>query len=113
MKSALQLCTLLVLAAGAVAVSGCGSDDDGGSGGGGTCHCDWGDSCDEYHSGCGFLDCESDSVNVKEAGACPQEGVVGTCTCASEDYVTYYTNAISDPAGECAFWCDDGVYAAR
>ncbi len=97
---------------GAAVVSGCGSDDDGGSGGG-TCHCEWGDSCDEYSLGCAFLECESDSGDVKAAGACPQNDVIGSCACPSEDLVTYYRSAVSDPAGECAFWCDEGVYEAR
>jgi hypothetical protein len=97
------------------ALSACGSDDDdgGGSGGGARCHCEWGDSCDEYASGCGFQECESDGMNVKASGACSQEDVIGTCTCASEDLVTYYRSGTSDPQSQCEFWCDDGVYAPR
>ena len=91
--------------------SGCGGDDGGGGGGGGsTCHCSWGDSCDEYSAGCAFQECESNGMNVKSSGACPMDDVIGTCTCASESLVTYYTSQITDPQGECDFWCDDGVY---
>ena len=77
------------------------------------CHCDWGDSCDEYTAGCAFQECESGGMNAKFSGPCALEGVIGTCTCPSESLVTYYTSQITDPEGECDFWCDDGVYEPR
>src|SRR5690554_5505534 len=103
---------LLLAGLPASALSGCGGDDDGG-GGGAQCHCEWSDSCDEYSSGCQFLECVSNEMDVKAPGACNQEDVIGTCTCASEGLVTYYRSSVSDPQGQCEFWCDDGVYMPR
>ena len=100
-----------MLGLGLLIASGCGGDDEGG--GGGTCHCDWGGSCDEWSAGCAFQECESGGMDVKASGGCSQQDVTGVCTCASESLVTYYTSQITDPQGECDFWCDDGVYQPR
>jgi len=103
----------MFLALPAGGLGACGGDDAGDSSGGAQCHCEWGDSCDEHSSGCGFIECESNGMDAKSPGACSQDDVIGTCRCASEDLVIYYRSGTSDPQGECAFWCDDGVYTPR
>jgi hypothetical protein len=106
--------TGLLLVAPTLGLTACGDDDDDDDDSkAAECHCEWGDTCDEYSSGCAFLDCESNGQNVKAEGACPQEDVIGVCTCASENLVTYYRSGVADPAQECSFWCDDGMYTPR
>jgi len=90
---------------------GCGGD--GSNSGSSTCHCDFGDSCEEYSSDCAFTECEHNGMNAKGNGSCSLEGVVGVCPCPDDDVTTYYTADYPDPQDDCDFWCGEGVYQAR
>jgi hypothetical protein len=89
--------------------SGCGG---GGGGGGGACRCDFGDSCEQYSAGCGFIECESNGMNAYASGSCSLDDAVGKCTCATDSMVTYYRSDHPDPEEDCDFFCDNGVYEA-
>ncbi len=89
-------------------VGACSGDSDS-SDGGGVCSCNWGNSCDEYSSGCAFTECESDGQDVKSNAPCSRDGAVATCSCPSEDYVVYYYD-LTGAQSECEFFCDDGVF---
>lgn len=102
------LCALL-LTSPAFTIGACSGDDDGSS----SCHCEWGDSCEELSADCGTTECETDGTSVKASGSCSQTDVIGSCTCASEHLVTYYRSSFTnDPQEDCEFFCDDGVYQA-
>jgi len=100
--------TASLIAALALLAGACGGDDDDANSGG-TCSCNWGDSCEEYSSGCALMECESNGQDVKSTNRCSQEGVLATCTCASDDYVAYYYD-LANAQSDCEFFCDDGVY---
>ena|SRR6187455_2268462 len=107
------LCTLL-LASPAFTIGACSGDDDGSSGGA-SCHCEWGDTCEELSAAdCANTQCESNGANAKGQGACSQEDVVGSCSCFSDDSIKYYRGSFTDdPREDCEYWCYDGAYEAR